>query len=26
MEFFYVVKATQKSGKQDATVWFTAKS
>ncbi|EDI0839378.1 exodeoxyribonuclease VIII family protein, partial [Salmonella enterica subsp. enterica serovar Stanley] len=23
MEFFYVVKATQKSGKQDATVWFT---
>ncbi|EDC9692521.1 exodeoxyribonuclease VIII family protein, partial [Salmonella enterica subsp. enterica serovar Newport] len=24
MEFFYVVKATQKSGKQDATVWFTA--
>ncbi|EDT9362187.1 DNA breaking-rejoining protein [Salmonella enterica subsp. enterica serovar Miami] len=26
MEFFYVVKATQKSGKQDATVWFTEKS
>ncbi|EJK1123429.1 PD-(D/E)XK nuclease-like domain-containing protein [Salmonella enterica] len=26
MEFFYVVKATQKSRKQDATVWFTAKS
>ncbi|ECG7942177.1 exodeoxyribonuclease [Salmonella enterica] len=26
MEFFYVIKATQKSGKQDATVWFTAKS
>ncbi|ELD9646777.1 PD-(D/E)XK nuclease-like domain-containing protein [Salmonella enterica] len=26
MEFFYVVKATQKSGKQDAKVWFTAKS
>ncbi|ECQ1946033.1 exodeoxyribonuclease [Salmonella enterica] len=26
MEFFYVVKATQKSEKQDATVWFTAKS
>ncbi|EAO4703478.1 exonuclease VIII [Salmonella enterica subsp. enterica serovar Newport] len=26
MEFFYVVKATQQSGKQDATVWFTAKS
>ncbi|EHC9798467.1 exodeoxyribonuclease [Salmonella enterica subsp. enterica serovar Sandiego] len=26
MEFFYVVKATQKSGKEDATVWFTAKS
>ncbi len=26
MEFFYVVKATQKSGKQGATVWFTAKS
>ncbi|ECW8873474.1 exodeoxyribonuclease [Salmonella enterica] len=26
MEFFYVVKATQKSGKQDATVWFTTKS
>lgn len=25
MEFFYVVKATQKSGKQDAVVWFTAK-
>lgn len=26
MEFFYVVKATQKSGKDDAVVWFTAKS
>jgi exodeoxyribonuclease VIII len=26
MEFFYVVKATQKSGKNDAVVWFTAKS
>ncbi|HGY1204191.1 TPA: RecE family exodeoxyribonuclease [Citrobacter braakii] len=26
MEFFYVVKATQKSGKQDAVVWFTAKT
>ncbi len=26
MEFFYVVKATQKSGKQDAVLWFTAKS
>ena len=26
MEFFNVVKATQKSGKQDAVVWFTAKS
>lgn len=26
MEFFYVVKATQKSGKEDAVVWFTAKS
>lgn len=26
MEFFYVVKATQKSGKEDTTVWFTAKS
>ena len=26
MEFFYVVKATQKSGKQDAVIWFTAKS
>ncbi len=25
MEFFYVVKATQKSGKQDAVIWFTAK-
>jgi exodeoxyribonuclease VIII len=25
MEFFYVVKATQKSGK-DAVIWFTAKS
>ncbi|WOR27065.1 RecE family exodeoxyribonuclease [Citrobacter braakii] len=26
MEFFYVVKATQKYGKQDAVVWFTAKT
>ena len=26
MEFFYVVRATQKSGKTDAVVWFTAKS
>ena len=26
MEFFYVVKATQKSDKQDAVIWFTAKS
>ncbi|WEA77618.1 PD-(D/E)XK nuclease-like domain-containing protein [Citrobacter braakii] len=26
MEFFYVVKATQKSGKLDAVVWFTAKT
>lgn len=26
MEFFYVVKATQKSGKGDAVIWFTAKS
>ena len=26
MEFFYLVKATQKSGKQDAVMWFTAKS
>ncbi|MDA8479847.1 PD-(D/E)XK nuclease-like domain-containing protein [Citrobacter sp. Awk 4] len=26
MEFFYVVKATQKSGKEDAVVWFTAKT
>ncbi|ASG44031.1 PD-(D/E)XK nuclease-like domain-containing protein [Citrobacter freundii] len=26
MEFFYVVKATQKSGKQDAVIWFTAKT
>ena len=26
MEFFYVVKATQKSGKPDAVVWFTAKT
>lgn len=26
MEFFYVVRATQKSGKPDAVVWFTAKS
>ncbi|MBG0521187.1 PD-(D/E)XK nuclease-like domain-containing protein [Enterobacter cloacae] len=24
MEFFYVVKATQKSGKEDAVIWFTA--
>lgn len=26
MDFFYVVKATQKSGKEDAVIWFTAKS
>ncbi|QGJ41032.1 exodeoxyribonuclease VIII [Citrobacter freundii] len=26
MEFFNVIKATQKSGKQDAVVWFTAKT
>ncbi|EFE7960330.1 exodeoxyribonuclease VIII, partial [Escherichia coli] len=26
MEFFYVVEATQKSGKKDAVVWFTAKT
>ncbi|MFW7211162.1 RecE family exodeoxyribonuclease [Enterobacter sp. BNK-32] len=26
MEFFYVVKATQKSGKEDAVIWFTARS
>ncbi|QNR11666.1 RecE family exodeoxyribonuclease [Enterobacter roggenkampii] len=26
MEFFFVVKATQKSGKEDAVIWFTAKS
>lgn len=26
MEFFYVAKATQKSGKPDAVVWFTAKT
>ena len=26
MEFFYVVKATQKSGKKDAVIWFTAKT
>ena len=26
MEFFNVVKATQKSGKKDAVVWFTAKT
>jgi exodeoxyribonuclease VIII len=26
MEFFYVVKATPKSGKEDAVIWFTAKS
>ncbi|HCR1927234.1 TPA: PD-(D/E)XK nuclease-like domain-containing protein [Enterobacter roggenkampii] len=26
MEFFYVVKATQKSGKQDAVIWFSAKT
>lgn len=26
MEFFYHIKATQKSGKQDAVIWFTAKS
>lgn len=26
MEFFHLIKATQKSGKQDAVIWFTAKS
>lgn len=26
MEFFYHIKATQKSGKTDAVIWFTAKS
>ena len=26
MEFFYVAKATQKSGKKDAVIWFTAKT
>lgn len=26
MEFFHVVKATQKSGKKDAVIWFSAKS
>ncbi|CZX80353.1 3'-5' exoribonuclease domain-containing protein [Enterobacter hormaechei] len=26
MEFFYFIKATQKSGKVDAVIWFTAKS
>lgn len=26
MEFFHVVKATQKSGKKDAVIWFTAKT
>lgn len=26
MEFFFVVKATQKSGKEDAVIWFIAKS
>lgn len=26
MEFFYLVKASQKSGKKDAVIWFTAKS
>ncbi|HFU0596177.1 TPA: RecE family exodeoxyribonuclease [Escherichia coli] len=26
MEFFYVVRATQKSGKKDAVIWFTAKT
>ena len=26
MEFFYFIKATQKSGKEDAVIWFTAKS
>ena len=26
MEFFYQIRATQKSGKQDAVIWFTAKS
>ncbi|MEG6366297.1 3'-5' exoribonuclease [Enterobacter ludwigii] len=26
MEFFHLIKATQKSGKEDAVIWFTAKS
>ncbi|WP_423221008.1 3'-5' exoribonuclease domain-containing protein [Enterobacter ludwigii] len=26
MEFFHSIKATQKSGKEDAVIWFTAKS
>lgn len=26
MEFFHLIKATQKSGKKDAVIWFTAKS
>ncbi len=26
MEFFHFIKATQKSGKEDAVIWFTAKS
>ncbi|WP_312077543.1 RecE family exodeoxyribonuclease [Leclercia sp.] len=26
MEFFHLLKASQKSGKQDAVIWFTAKS
>lgn len=26
MEFFYFIKATQKSGKEDAVIWYTAKS
>ncbi|MBL5943363.1 PD-(D/E)XK nuclease-like domain-containing protein [Enterobacter asburiae] len=26
MEFFHLIKATQKSGKEDAVIWFTARS
>ncbi|MEB2411011.1 3'-5' exoribonuclease [Enterobacter asburiae] len=26
MEFFYFIKATQKSGKEDAVIWFTSKT
>ncbi|ENE1910393.1 hypothetical protein ABM376_004546, partial [Escherichia coli] len=26
MEFFHLIKASQKSGKKDAVIWFTAKS